>query len=55
MTASLLHKIDPDAPGEKPTAWKAGEMVAVLAVPALLLAYLLLAMALPCLFDLPID
>ena len=52
MAASLLHKLDPDPPKEPP-ARTAGQIAAALALPALLLAYLLLA--LPCIVEFPID
>jgi hypothetical protein len=54
MPASL-HERDADAPTEKPPARTAGEIAAIWMLPALLLAYVLLALALPCIFELPID
>jgi len=55
MSASLLREPDANAPTEKPPAWTFGELATALVVPALLLGYLLLALALPCMFEPLID
>ena len=55
MPASLLREPDATAPTENPPPWTTGQIATALVVPALLLGFLLLALALPCMFDLPID
>jgi hypothetical protein len=51
MPDSMLRKPDADAP----PASTASQIAATLALPALLLLYLLLGLVLPCIFELPID
>jgi hypothetical protein len=51
MPDSMLRKPDADAQ----PASTASQIATALALPALLLLYLLLGLVLPCIFELPID